>query len=74
MKQISSVKTKETNNKKVNNIQIEEKVVIENIIEELKKQQTNIEDNKSPWKNLIFDWINIKEGKVNLLSENRIYE
>ena len=32
MKQISSVKTKETNNKKVNNIQIEEKVVIENII------------------------------------------
>lgn len=74
MKQISSVKTKETNNKKVNNIRIEEKVVIENIIEELKKQQTNIEDNKSPWKNLIFDWINIKEGKVNLLSENRIYE
>lgn len=74
MKQISSVKTKETNNKKVNNIQIEEKVVIENIIEELKKQQTNIEDNKSPWKNLIFDWINIKEEKVNLLSGNRIYE
>ncbi len=74
MKQISSVKTKETNNKKVNNIQIEEKVVIENIIEELKKQQADIEDDKSPWKNLIFDWINIKEGKVNLLSENRIYE
>lgn len=74
MKQISSVKTKETNNKKVNNIQIEEKAVIENIIEELKKQQADIEDDKSPWKNLIFDWINIKEGKVNLLSENRIYE
>lgn len=74
MKQISSVKTKETNNKKVNNIQIEEKVVIENIIEELKKQQANIENNKSPWKNLIFDWINIKEEKVNLLSGNRIYE
>ena len=49
MKQISSVKTKETNNKKVNNIQIDEKVVIENIIEELKKQQTNLEDNNSPW-------------------------
>lgn len=53
---------------------MEEKAVIEDIIEELKKQQANIENNKSPWKNLIFDWINIKEEKVNLLSGNRIYE
>jgi len=74
MEQISLKHSKEVNNKKVDKIQMEEKAVIEDIIEELKKQQANIENNKSPWKNLIFDWINIKEEKVNLLSGNRIYE
>ena len=73
MEQISLKHSKEVN-KKVDKIQMEEKAVIEDIIEELKKQQANIENNKSPWKNLIFDWINIKEEKVNLLSGNRIYE
>lgn len=74
----SLTKTKDANNVRTNDfkedIQIEEKIAIENIINELKMQQGNIENDSSPWKNLIFNWINIEGEKVNLLSKNRIYE